>query len=98
MGALEVPCFMSNIPQNNNDRRYAMLAFRILADFGATIAVPVVVFVLVGQWLDGKYDKSPWFTVIAFLLAALVSGKMIYDKAKRYGKEYEGLNNKDEKK
>ena len=73
------------------DRRYYLFALRIIGDFGASIAVPVVVFVLFGQWLDGKYDKSPWFTVIAFVLAAVLSGRMIYKKAKRYGKEYQDI-------
>lgn len=73
------------------DRKYYLFAVRIIGDFGASIAVPVVVFVLIGQWLDGKYDKSPWFTIFGFALAAILSGKMIYKKAKRYGKEYQDL-------
>ena len=73
------------------DRRYYLFALRIIGDFGASIAVPVVVFVLFGQWLDGKYEKGPWFTVIAFALAAVLSGRMIYKKAKRYGKEYQDI-------
>jgi len=73
------------------DRRYYLFALRIIGDFGASIAVPVVVFVLFGQWLDGKYEKGPWFTVIAFALAAVLSGKMIYKKAKRYGKDYQDI-------
>lgn len=71
-----------------------LLGFRITGDFGATIAVPIVVFVIIGQWLDGKYDKSPWFTILAFVLAALLSGRLIYKKAKEYGKEYKDLNKK----
>lgn len=71
-----------------------LLGLRIVGDFGATIAVPVVVFVLIGQWLDEKYSKSPWFTIIAFALAALVSGKIIYKKAKEYGKEYQDIGKK----
>ncbi len=71
-----------------------LLGFRITGDFGASIAVPVIVFVLIGQWLDKKYNMSPWFTILAFVLAALVSGKLIYKKAKEYGKEYKELNTK----
>lgn len=71
-----------------------MLAFKIMGAFGATIAVPVVLFVLIGQYLDGKYDKGPLFTIIGFVLAALISGKMIYKKAKLYGAEYKKLGEK----
>ena len=70
------------------------MGLRIVGDFGASIAVPVITFVLIGQWLDGKYEKTPLFTVIAFVLAAFVSGKMIYKKSKRYGKEYNDLDKK----
>lgn len=71
-----------------------LMGLRIVGDFGASIAVPVIVFVLIGQWLDGKYEKAPLFTVIAFILAAFVSGKMIYKKSKQYGKEYNDLDKK----
>ena len=76
------------------DRKYYLLGLRIAGDFGVSIAVPVVVFVLIGQWLDGKYDKSPWFTIAAFVLAALLSGRMIYKKAKRYGKQFQEIDKK----
>jgi len=62
-----------------------------MGDFGVSIAVPVVVFVIVGQWLDGKYSSTPLFTVLGFVIAALVTIKIIYKKAKIYGKEYQKL-------
>lgn len=83
---------MPLLPTDPKDRKYMLLGLKIAGDFGASIAVPVVIFVLIGQWLDGKYDKSPWFTVVAFVLAALISGRIIYKKAKAYGKEYQNLN------
>ncbi|KKR34615.1 MAG: hypothetical protein UT67_C0011G0012 [Candidatus Magasanikbacteria bacterium GW2011_GWA2_40_10] len=61
-------------------------------DFGASIAVPVVLFVLLGQYLDGKYGRSPLFTIMGFVLAALLTAKIIYKKAKRYGEEYKKMN------
>ena len=69
-----------------------MMAMRVVGDFGAAIAVPVVAFVILGQWLDGKYGTGYKFTIGSFILAALVSGKMIYKKAKQYGKEFSELN------
>ena len=85
---------MSLLPSDPKDRKYMLMGLRIAGDFGATIAVPIIIFVLIGQWLDEKYAKSPWFTVIGFVLAALVSGRIIYKKAKRYGKEYQDLDKK----
>ena len=82
---------MSLLPEDPKDRQYIMLGLRIVGDFGAIIAVPIVVFVLMGQWLEGKYGYAPWFTILAFILATLLSGKMIYKKAKQYGEEYKKL-------
>jgi len=82
---------MVDKPQKTSDRAYYLFALRIIGDFGATIAVPVVIFVLIGQYLDEKYYKSPLFTVLGFVLAALLSGKMIYKKSKAYGAQYQNL-------
>lgn len=68
-----------------------MMGLKIVGDFGASIALPVVLFVWIGQWLDEKYQSGPWFTVLAFVLAAALSGRMIYRKAKVYGREYQNL-------
>lgn len=82
---------MEKQPQKTTTRDYYLFAIRTIGDFGATIAVPVVIFVLIGQYLDGKYDKGPIFTISAFILAALVSGKIIYKKSKIYGRDYQTL-------
>jgi hypothetical protein len=80
-----------------SDRNYYMFALKIIGDFGVSIAAPVVIFVLIGQWLDGRYDKAPIFTIIAFILAAAVSAKLIHKRANRYGKEYQNLVDREEK-
>lgn len=82
--------------QKPTERDFYLFAFKILGDFGASIALPVVVFVLIGQWLDNKYDKGPLFTIIAFVIAAALTVKIIHKKAKRYGEEYQSLVDKDE--
>jgi len=83
---------MSILPKDPKSRKNMLLGFKIIGDFGAAIAVPVIIFVLIGQWLDGKYNKSPWFTILAFIISMIISGRMIYHKAKEYGKEYKDLN------
>lgn len=79
-------------PQKSSSRDYYLLAFKIIGSFGASIAVPVVVFVLIGQYFDKKYSSLPWFTVLAFVLAALVSAKIVNKQAKTFGAEYKRLN------
>jgi len=78
--------------KKTTSREYYLFAFKIMGDFGATIAVPVILFVLVGQYFDGKYHKEPLFTILGFILAALITVKMISKKAKEYGAEYKRMN------
>lgn len=77
--------------KNQSERRYYLFALRIVGDFGASIAVPVVLCALLGKYIDGKVGHAPLFTILGFVLAALISGKIIYTKAKKYGKEYQQL-------
>lgn len=77
--------------KGNNDRKYYLFALKIVGDFGISIAVPVLIFVLIGQYFDDKYHKTSLFTVLGFVLAALITAKIIYKKAKRYGQEYQNL-------
>jgi len=79
--------------QQNSDRKYYLFALRIIGDFGVAIAVPIVVFALLGQWLDDKYNSAPIFLIFGFVIAALVSAQSIYKKAKKYGEEYSSLEN-----
>ena len=87
---------MPEKPLKSTDREYYMLAMRIAGDFGASIAVPVVLFVLVGQYSDKRLDSGPYLTILGFVLAALLSARLIWRKAKQYGKEYQRLNEKKE--
>ncbi len=79
------------------DRQYYLFAFRIIGDFGMTIAVPVVVFVLIGQYLDGKYNTGPWFMVAGFVVAGLITAKLIHKKARMYGDEYQAMEDRGKK-
>ena len=74
-----------------NDRRYWLLGLKIAGDFGATIAIPVVIFAYFGKRLDVRLGTAPWFLIVSFALAALISGVLIYRKAIRYGKDYQQL-------
>ncbi|MBI2038265.1 MAG: AtpZ/AtpI family protein [Candidatus Magasanikbacteria bacterium] len=80
-----------NLPKPAS-RDYYLLALRIIGDFGASIAVPVVILVLIGQYIDKKYNTAPLFIILAFVLAALISAKIIHKKAKNYGAQYKRLN------
>jgi F0F1-type ATP synthase assembly protein I len=77
---------------DKKDRDYYLFALRIFGDFSTIIAVPVVFFVILGKYLDKKFATSPFFTISAFVLSAIISGVAVYKKTKLYGKEYQKLN------
>ena len=67
------------------------MAFRIIGDFGVTIAAPVVVFAYIGRQLDIRAGTGPWLTILGFVLAAALTTVLIRRKAKAYGTEYGNL-------
>lgn len=77
---------------SEQDRKYAMFGLRIVGDFGASIAIPVVVLVWLAQRLEIKFGHAPYLTIIAFVVAAAFSGWSVYSKAKTYAVEYQKLN------
>lgn len=78
----------------NIDRKYYLFAFKIIGDFGATIAVPVVISAMIGQKLDEKWQTRPLMLIIFMALSALLSGYLIYKKAKIYGQQFQDLDKK----
>ncbi|MFA7653629.1 MAG: AtpZ/AtpI family protein [Candidatus Magasanikbacteria bacterium] len=78
--------------RKTSDRAYYMFAMRIVGDFGIAIAVPAVLGVLLGNWLDNKFDKYPLFLIICLVLAFAATVRIIQKKAKRYGDQYNKLN------
>jgi len=71
--------------------RYILLAVRIIIDFGAVIAVPVVVLAHAGKLLDSAFGTSPWLTVAGFVLAALMTAVVVRRRASFYGRKYQAL-------
>ena len=82
---------MALLPKDPTDRAYLLLGLQIAGDFGASIAVPVVLLVLLGQRFDARFATGYKLTLAAFALAAVISAKLIYRKAKAYQKKYDQL-------
>lgn len=79
------------MPLSENDRRSYLLGLQIAGDFGVSIAVPVVVFVLAGKWLQNRFDFAPYGTIVGFVLAATVSALVIRRRAAWYACEYRAI-------
>lgn len=77
--------------KRTNDRDYLLMGIRIVGDFGATIAVPVVLFSWIGKTLDESWGTRPYLLILGFFLAAILSGVSLTRKAKVYGRRYQEL-------
>ncbi len=40
---------------------------------GFLIVIPLVIFILIGVWLDKKFGSSPWFLLISIIIASLAT-------------------------
>lgn len=56
---------------------------RLVTELGFIIALPLVAFVIGGQWIDRLVGTKVAFTLVAVLLALMLSTYAIYLKIKR---------------
>ena len=54
-----------------NDNRYRK--YLRLSTVGLELGLSVIIGLLIGQWLDKKFDTEPWLLLL-FLLFGLVAG------------------------
>jgi len=60
------------LPQNNKDQPdLSLIGMMVMIPF--VLAVPPVVGLLIGRWLDGFFGTSP-FLMIFLLIAGLIAG------------------------
>ncbi len=50
------------------------MSVRLAWNLGFIIAVPVVVMGFAGEYIDRYFQMTPLFTIVGFVLAALLSG------------------------
>jgi len=58
-----------NLQKPNNDTLKKWNMVNLATEFGFIIALPLVVFALLGKWLDHKFGTYPWLTLAGIALA-----------------------------
>ncbi|HTK04613.1 MAG TPA: hypothetical protein VL500_03450 [Candidatus Eisenbacteria bacterium] len=76
---------------NDLDRQYGLLAFRAVGEFGAAIALPVVLLSLAGKRMDAAYGTAPRYLILGFVLAALLSAAYVAKRTRELNQEYQRL-------
>lgn len=71
----------------NNDENKTPEPFKVMPlalNLGFSIAVPLVLFALLGRYLDGILGTSPWLLLVSIGIAITTSMIVIYQKVKEY--------------
>jgi len=83
--------------QKGFQRRYMLLAFSVIGDFGATLAIPAVLGAIIGSRLDTRYGTEPWLLIICLVMTASFSAFVVKRRAEQYGKKYQALVDEEKK-
>ncbi len=57
----------------DNDKKKFYKSLGVLSSIGLSVVLAIIIGVLIGRWLDGVFDTSPWFFFI-FLFIGIVAG------------------------
>lgn len=63
----------------------AVSMYGVAVDFALLIAIPLIVFILLGKWADQKFGKN-YFIVIGLLTAIAISTLAIYKQINKLSK------------
>jgi len=64
-------------------------SIRIFSQVSAWVAGPIILALILGKWLDRKFETKPWFFLAATGIAFLVSLRAIWKILVKYIKEIE---------
>lgn len=62
----------------NKEQSKILAALSIAFELGFAIALPIVLFLLFGRWLDSLFHTSPLFLIIGILLGVSVAIISVY--------------------
>ena len=68
----------------------------LLGHLGFLIAVPLVIFGLLGRFLDKRFDTSPWLLLTGLFISLIISSIAVMIKTLQIVKEMEQLGKKEE--
>ncbi|TSC55416.1 MAG: Uncharacterized protein Greene041679_616 [Parcubacteria group bacterium Greene0416_79] len=58
-------------------------SWQLAWELGYTIAIPIVLFALLGRWADRMFGTSPWLLLLGVVLSVFISTAIVYRKIKR---------------
>lgn len=80
----KIPVAMSN---DSSQRNALLQALSYAWEFGYLVAVPLILFAVLGRFLDSKLHTKPWLFLAGILLSILISSVAVVRKALKIFKE-----------
>ena len=71
----------------NEDKKPAKVSFSVLEfawDLGFSVVIPLILFILLGRFIDGKLGTSPIFLLAGIILSIFISSYGIYRAVTKY--------------
>lgn len=75
------------MPSSEAEKFTKMKAVSLAFQFGYIIALPIVFFLLLGKYLDIRFDASPWFKIGGVALAVTATTLWLTRRLKEIFKE-----------
>ncbi len=73
---------MADAHKSSNNPPSALKTLGSLGNLGFQIAIPLVIFVLLGQWLDERYGTSPGFLLGGIAISLIATTLAMIRKIK----------------
>ncbi len=74
-------------PRSTGSGQALWQALNLAWELGYTIAIPLVIFALLGRWADGAFHTKPWLFLAGILLAISASSILLVRKFSRLIRE-----------
>ncbi|OGF31644.1 hypothetical protein A2533_04115 [Candidatus Falkowbacteria bacterium RIFOXYD2_FULL_35_9] len=81
----------------NNEKKWWQPAMKLFGELTAWVAGPIIVAVFVGDWLDERYNKSPWIFLISIGIAFIITNIAVVKKSIQAMNEISSNSKKTEK-
>jgi len=52
-------------------KKSLIFSFSYIGQIGFATAIPLVIFAILGRWLDNKYDTSPYLLLLGIIIASI---------------------------
>lgn len=67
----------------------AFTALSLAWELGYLIAIPLIIFALLGRWLDKIYNTSPLFLLIGLFFSLIITSVFVYQKTIKMTAEFD---------